>query len=131
MLVSSLRRGVSRHRFQPAPIVRFRRVGRGLMIGPSATCPRHNYGVGTRDNPNAAQWLAYALPCRRFVADLATGDARLGADAVRYSFIVSDFHRLLLCRPPGAQLLFSLRLVQNAFRKVLSGPIFCKGGLAG
>jgi hypothetical protein len=28
-------------------------------------------GVGTRDNPNAGQWLAYALPYRRFTAHLA------------------------------------------------------------
>ena len=40
-----------------------------------------------------AQWLAYVLPYRRFVDVLANGNARLGADVVRYSFIVSDFHR--------------------------------------
>ena len=43
-----------------------------------------------------AQWLAYVLPYRRFVDVLANGNARLGADVVRYAFIVSDFHRLLL-----------------------------------
>jgi hypothetical protein len=37
-----------------------------------------------------AQWLAYALPYRRFAAVLADCDARLGADMDRYSFIVSD-----------------------------------------
>jgi len=57
---------------------------------------RQHYGVGARDVPFAAQWLAYAIPCRRFAASLATGDARLGADAGRYSFIAADFHRLLL-----------------------------------
>jgi hypothetical protein len=41
-----------------------------------------------------AQWLAYALPYRRFVDALASGNARLGADVVRYSFIVSDLHRV-------------------------------------
>jgi hypothetical protein len=52
--------------------------------------------VGAQDvDPFAAQWLAYAHPYRRFACALADANARLGADAVRYSFIVSDFHRLL------------------------------------
>jgi len=43
----------------------------------------------------AAQWLAYALPYRRF-ADILTGaNARLGADVDRYSFTVVDLHLLL------------------------------------
>ena len=48
-----------------------------------------------------AQWLAYALPCRRFAAILTGGDARLGADVDRYSFIVADSHRLLLAGLPA------------------------------
>jgi hypothetical protein len=48
-----------------------------------------------------AQWLAYALPCRRFAAALAGDTARLGADVVRYSFIVMDFHHLLLAGLPA------------------------------
>src|SRR5262244_3340442 len=56
-------------------------------------------GVGTRNHKSyAAQWLACALPYRRF----AIAGARLGADAVRYSFIVADFHRLLLAGLTGA-----------------------------
>ena len=40
--------------------------------------------VGARDNMAfAAQWLAYASPCRRFAADLAIDCARLGAGAAR------------------------------------------------
>ena len=62
---------------------------------------RYLYSVGTQDIPIAAQWLACALPCRRFTASLAASDARLGADAVRYSFIVSDFHRLLVASLPA------------------------------
>jgi hypothetical protein len=50
----------------------------------------------------AAQWLAYALPYRRFVAVLTDANARLGADVDRYSFIVVDLHHLLLAGPPGA-----------------------------
>jgi hypothetical protein len=58
--------------------------------------------VGTRNYRTfAAQWLAYALPCRRFAATLADGSARLGADADRYSFIVSDLHQLLLAGLPA------------------------------
>jgi hypothetical protein len=43
----------------------------------------------------AAQWLAYALPCRRFADTLTDARARLGADVDRYSFIVVDLHHLL------------------------------------
>ena len=45
--------------------------------------------------PFAAQWLAYALPYRRFAAALADDDARLGAGVGRYSFTVVDLHHLL------------------------------------
>jgi len=48
-----------------------------------------------------AQWLAYALPYRRFVDVLANGNARFAADVDRYSFIVSDFHRLRLAGLPA------------------------------
>jgi hypothetical protein len=70
--------------------------------------------VGTQDKyPFAAQWLAYALPCRRFARTLAGTDARLGADAVRYTFIVVDFHHLLLAGFTGA-LTEALRLSRQA-----------------
>jgi hypothetical protein len=46
----------------------------------------------------AAPWLAYALPYRRF----AIPGARLGADAVRYTFIIVDSHHLLLAGLTGA-----------------------------
>ena len=66
---------------------------------------RSGYGVGARNYfPFAAQWLACAIPCRRFAAGLTTGDARLGADVVRYALIVSDFHRLLLAGLPAHSL---------------------------
>jgi hypothetical protein len=48
-----------------------------------------------------AQWLAYALPCRRFAATLTSDNARLGADVDRYSFIVADLHHLLLAGLPA------------------------------
>src|SRR5271166_6654384 len=37
---------------------------------------RYLYSVGTQDIPIAAQWLACALPCRRFTAGLAASTAR-------------------------------------------------------
>src|ERR1051326_918301 len=49
----------------------------------------------------AAQWLAYAFPCRRFAPVLWHSDARFGADVVRYSFIVVDLHHLLLAGLPA------------------------------
>src|SRR5262245_38945947 len=58
--------------------------------------------VGAQDmNLYEAQWLAYAFPYRRFAVALASDRARLRADADRYSFIVSDLHRLLLAGLPG------------------------------
>ena len=63
---------------------------------------RHSYGVGARKLLSfAAQWLACAIPCRRFADGLAATNAWLGADAGRYSFIASDFHRLLLAGLPA------------------------------
>src|SRR6516165_8853602 len=57
--------------------------------------------VGPRVSAFAAQWLAYALPYRRFVAVLADANARLGVDVDRYSFIVVDLHHLLLAGLPA------------------------------
>jgi hypothetical protein len=52
--------------------------------------------VGARDcTCFAAQWLAYALPCRRFVRTLTSAYARLGAEVGRYAFLVMDSHHLL------------------------------------
>jgi hypothetical protein len=48
-----------------------------------------------------AQWLAYALPCRRFTPAFTDDGARLGADVVRYSFIAVDLHHLLLAGLPA------------------------------
>jgi hypothetical protein len=56
-------------------------------------------GVSTRDM--RAQRLAYVLLCRRFAADLAGDSAWLEVDVDRYSFIVSDLHRLLIAGLPA------------------------------
>src|SRR4051812_33141806 len=71
------------------------------MVRPKRVAFRTRNGVGTRGLAFAAQWLAYALPYRRFVAVLADANARLGADVDRYSFIVVDLHHLLLVGLPA------------------------------
>jgi len=63
---------------------------------------RTQHSVGVRvEHSFAAQWLAYALPYRRFALTLAGNDARLGADVGRYSFTVVDLHHLLLAGRPA------------------------------
>jgi len=63
---------------------------------------RYTDSVGTRNQFSiAAQWLACTSPCRRFAGILADTCARLGVDAVRYSFIVVDLHHLLLAGLPA------------------------------
>ena len=63
---------------------------------------RTTNGVGTRSYCDfVAQWLAYALPCRRFASTLTGDDARLGAGVVRYSFTAMDLHHLLLAGLPA------------------------------
>jgi hypothetical protein len=67
---------------------------------------RQQNSVGTRDEPTfAAQWLAYAIPYRRFASVLTGADARLGADVVCYSFIAVDLHHLLLAGLPAHSIL--------------------------
>ncbi len=44
---------------------------------------RQENGVGAQKKADfAAQWLAYAIPCRRFAEVLTDNCARLGADVV-------------------------------------------------
>jgi len=76
---------------------------------------RYTDSVGTRDQFSiAAQWLACTYPYRRFAAPLTDGSARLGADVVRYSFIVGDLHPLLLAGLPA-------HLCENFFEACFQG----------
>jgi hypothetical protein len=70
-------------------------------VRPKRVAFRARNSVGTRGLAFAAQWLAYALPYRRFVDVLTDANARLGADVDRYSFIVVDLHHLLLAGLPA------------------------------
>jgi len=70
---------------------------------------RYTDSVGTRNSFSiAAQWLACTYPCRRFADILTDARARLGADVVRYSFIVEDLLLLLLAGLPA-------HLCENSF----------------
>ncbi len=74
-------------------------------IAPTRIAFRPVDGVGVRDKHSfAAQWLACVSPCRRFADTLAGVNARLGADVVRYTFIVLGSHQLLLAGLPTHQL---------------------------
>src|SRR4029077_7276053 len=71
---------------------RGRHVSRDIDTGRVAFC-----GTKNTRTPNfcyAAQYPACALPCERFTSALADTRASLGAGAVRYTFTVTDFHRL-------------------------------------
>src|SRR5262249_19870923 len=59
--------------------------------------------VGTRDSTSfAAQWLACALPCRRFAVTLAGANARLGAEVVSLRLPRGGLAPPTPCRSPGA-----------------------------
>jgi hypothetical protein len=69
---------------------------------PARIAFRQQNGVSAQNDVDfAAQWLAYAIPYRRFACILADVCARLGADVVCYSFIVVDSHHLLLAGLPA------------------------------
>ena len=69
---------------------------------PARVAFRQQNDVGTQKKADfAAQWLAYAIPYRRFAEVLADNCARLGADVVCYSFTVADSHHLLLADLPA------------------------------
>src|SRR5262249_41172472 len=53
------------------------------MVRPKRVAFRARNSVGARRLAFAAQWLAYALPCRRFAGVLTDANARLGADVDR------------------------------------------------
>ena len=75
------------------------------VIAPTCVAFHTHNGVGTRDkNPFAAQWLACALPYRRFADALTDACARIGGDVDSYSFIAVDFHHILLAGLPAHSL---------------------------
>src|SRR5262249_14105783 len=89
--------------FHTCQVLRPRRVLQALALNaPVCIAFRLRNGVSTRNmNLCGAQWLAYVLLCRRFAVALTGDRARLGVDVDRYSFIVSDLHRLLVAGLPA------------------------------
>src|SRR4029077_10337262 len=74
--------------------------------------------VGTRDSTSfAAQWLACALPCRRFAVTLAGANARLGAEMVSLRLPRGGLAPPTPCRSPGA-----LRLSRYLYKLCPEGP---------
>ena len=78
-------------------------------------------GVSTRNmNLCGAQWLAYVLLCRRFAVALTGNRARLVVDVDRYSFIVSDLHRLLIAGLPAhCEKFWTLPFLRPFLEKIL------------
>ena len=97
---------------------------------PGRVAFRIGNGVGTRNSCTfAAQWLAYALPCRRFAAALAGANARLGAGVDRYSFTVMDLHHLLLAGLPAHYRTAIIRTWDRNHRRLV--PTLIAPGLSG
>ena len=94
---------------------RGRQVSCDSDTGRVAFCRTEN--ISTPNLSYAAQYLACALPCERFTFALANNRASLGASAVRYSFTVTDFHRLpfagLPAHPSTASIATHSRCLRN------------------
>src|SRR5262249_8767062 len=59
--------------------------------------------VGTRNSTSfAAQWLACALPCRRFAVTLAGANARFGVEVISLCLPRGGLAPPTPCRSPGA-----------------------------
>ena len=71
-------------------------IGRPLGSAAFVAAIERSLGRALAPGHFRARWLAYRRPCRRFAPGLTADDARLGADAVRYPFIVVDWRHLLL-----------------------------------
>jgi len=64
---------------------------------------------------------AHCAPCRRFADNLAVASARLGADAVCYSFTAVDLHHLLSAGLPGAPKSLIVPTLLDEFYRVAFG----------
>ena len=82
--------------------------------------------VGTQKKADfAAQWLAYALPCRRFADVLADNCARLGADVVWSGRIEARTGLRMMPTSPRSPLSFrTAGFPQYGWKAGLSGGAF-------
>ena len=75
-----------------ACVLRYRHSAVLPSVGRKTSAPRLSY---------AAQYLACALPCECFTSALADNPCITRGQCVRYSFTVTDFHRLPLAGLPA------------------------------
>jgi hypothetical protein len=87
---------------------------------------RNEYSVGARFSLTfAAQWLAYAIPCRRFAGILANACARLGADVVWSGRIEARTGLRMMPTSPRSPLSFrTAGFPQYGWKAGLSGGAF-------
>ena len=78
---------------------RGRHVSRDIDTGRVAFCGTEN--ISTPNLSYAAQYLACALPCERFTSALADNPCITRGRYVRYTFTVTDFHRLPFASLPA------------------------------
>ena len=75
---------------------------RARDVAPARFAFRRDNGVGARNNYlSRLNGWPMRTPADASPRASRTDDARLGADADRYSFIAADFHRLLLAGLPA------------------------------
>jgi hypothetical protein len=87
---------------------------------------RQQNGVSAQDDVDfAAQWLAYAIPCRRFADILADACARLGADVVWSGRIEARTGLRMMPTSPRSPLSFrTAGFPQYGWKAGLSGGAF-------
>ena len=87
---------------------------------------RQENGVSTQEKADfAAQWLAYAIPCRRFADALADTCARLGADVVWSGRIEARTGLRMMPTSPRSPLSFrTAGFPQYGWKAGLSGGAF-------
>jgi len=93
------------------------------MVRPKRVAFRARNSVGARGLAFAAQWLAYALPYRRFVGVLTDANARLGVDVDRYSFVVDLHHLLLAGLPAHFESYMASQAVRSAGAPMFAPPV--------
>ena len=93
---------------------------------PARIAFRQRNGVGAQDDVDfAAQWLAYAIPCRRFADILADACARLGADVVWSGRIEARTGLRMMPTSPRSPLSFrTAGFPQYGWKAGLSGGAF-------
>src|SRR5207245_3749678 len=94
-------------------------------VRPKRVAFRARNSVGTRGLAFAAQWLAYALPCRRFAGVLTDANARLGAAVDRSGRIEARTGLRMMPTSPRSPLSFrTAGLPRHGWRAGLTDGAF-------